>query len=162
MKDLKYFLTLVSFVLIFSTCEENGIFFPETAQNTGSFEVTFDGAVFKTSTVEFITENDNIIITAVNSSSNQTFTLSVNNFDLNNFSFEGQNTVGSYVNNNAGLTQDWTTFDETNSRGSIEFTNIDFVNNTVSGVFNFIGRNASGNSKAFTNGTFTNVPKALF
>lgn len=145
-----------------SSCEEDGIFFPTSTQTTGVFEVTFDGSIFSTTNADFTLDGEDIIINATNPNTNETFTLKVNNFDINSFSFEGQNNVASYIKTDAVSAQVWSTFDETNSRGNIEFTNLDFTNNTISGIFNFIGKNlSSSNSKAFTSGVFSNIPISI-
>lgn len=163
MRNIYYFLILVSFNFLVSGCEENGIFFPSnsSSQGNGTFQVTFDGNTFSTTSADFTTDREDIVINAVNPNTNEIFTLSVKDFDINSYSFEGQNNVASYIKNDPVSADIWSTFDETTSRGNIEFTHIDFVNNTVSGTFNFIGKNlTSGSSKAFTNGSFTNIPKA--
>ena len=163
MKNINYFFILVIFTFLFSACEENGIFFPTntTTQSKGLFEVKVNGNVFSTENVNFISDGVDLYINAIKPETNEIFTLKVDDFDIGNFSFEGVNTVASYIKNNALSADIWSTINETSSRGSIEFTNIDFVNNRVSGTFNFIGKNVStGSSSAFTNGTFTNIPKS--
>lgn len=164
MKNFSYFLLLISVAFLCNACEENGIFFPSTnseTQGKGLFTVTFDNEIFSTENVSFTSDGENIFLNAIKSETNEIFTLKVDDFDTGSFSFEGENTVGSYVKNDPVSADIWSTFNETSSRGTIEFTNIDFVNNTVSGNFNFIGKNVVTNSsKAFTNGIFTNVPIA--
>lgn len=159
MKNTIYFLVLITIPFVFSSCEENGIFFPTSTQSTGVFEVIFDGVIFTTTNADFSLEGDDIIISAIHSNTSETITLRVKDFDINSFSFEGQNNIASYIPSDSVSNQVWSTFDETNSRGTIQFTSIDFSNNTVSGIFNFIARNqTTGSLKAFTNGIFTNIP----
>ena len=160
MKNISYFLLLISLVFLFNTCEENGFFFP--ASENGTFEVSFDGETFSTSNTSFTSDGKDIIITAIDQETNEIFTVKVDDFGIGSFSFEGGSTVGSYVKNDLVSADIWTTVNETSSRGTIEFTNIDFVNNRVSGRFNFIGRNGLTNSsKAFLDGNFKNIPKAI-
>ena len=156
MMRIKHFLILVLLIFIANSCEENGIFFPPS-ENNGVFEVTRDGVVFSTNEVSFTSENDNLVITAIDSDTNEVFTFAVEDYNIGGFSFEGVNNVATYTKNDPVSVGTWTTFGETSSRGNIEFTNIDFVNNTISGTFSFIGKNASGSSKAFSNGSFTNI-----
>ncbi len=153
----------MSFTFLISACEENGIFFPSkaTSQSKGLFEVIIDGDVFSTENASFTSDGVDIFINAKKPETNEIFTLKVDDFTISSFSIEGENTVASYIKNNAGSDDIWTTSNETSSRGNIEFTAIDFVDNRVSGKFNFIGKNLStGSSRAFTNGVFTNVPKS--
>jgi hypothetical protein len=162
MRNLGYIFILISIVFAFTACEENGLFFPTTSQNDGSFQVTFDGKNLSTTNVSFTADVDDIFINAINTETNEIFTLKIDDFDLGSFSFEGADNIASYVQNNPISADVWSTINETSSRGNIEFTNIDFVNNTVSGTFSFIGKNAlDGSSKAFANGVFTNVPKSV-
>ncbi|MCW4468768.1 DUF6252 family protein [Flavobacterium sp. MFBS3-15] len=42
--------------------------------------------------------------------------------------------------------------------GTVTISNIDTVNNTISGTFSFTGVNDAGQEKVFTNGVFENVP----
>lgn len=162
MKNINYFLSLVSFVFLFSACQENGIFFPASSsvsQNPGFFEVTIDGEVFSTESVSFTSDGVDVYINATKQ--DEIFTLKVDDFNLGSFSFEGANTVASYIKNDLVSADIWSTINQTVSRGNIAFTNIDFTDNRVSGTFSFIGNNlATGSAKAFTNGSFTNVPKS--
>lgn len=164
MKNINYFLILLSFVFVFSACQENGIFFPATSspsQNPGFFQVTFNGQVFSTENVSFTSDGVDIYINATKQETSELFTLKVDNFDEGVFSFEGTNTVASYSKNDLVSADIWSTINQTASRGNIEFTNIDFVDNRVSGTFNFIGNNlTTGSANFFANGIFTNVPKS--
>ena len=158
MKRINYIFVLLTLVFITNSCEENGIFFPPS-DNEGVFEVTIDGETFTTTQANFVTDNSDIVITAIKTETNEIFTLAVESFDTRNFSFEGINNVATYIQNDPVSAGIWTTFSETSSRGNITFTDINFVDNTVSGTFSFIGKNAVTNSsKAFSNGTFTNIP----
>lgn len=159
MKRIKHFFLVLSLVLITNSCEENGIFFPPS-ENNGVFEVTIDGEVFTTSEVSFVNDDSTLGITAIKSETQEIFTLVVEDYAARSFSFEGINNVASYIQNDPVSADIWSTFGETSSRGNIAFTNIDFVNNTVSGTFSFIGKNLlTDSSKAFSNGTFTNIPR---
>lgn len=158
MKRINYIFVLLTLVFITNSCEENGIFFPPS-DNEGVFEVTIDGETFTTTQANFVTDNSDIVITAIKTETNEIFTLAVESFDTRNFSFEGINNVATYIQNDPVSAGIWTTFSETSSRGNITFTDINFVDNTVSGTFSFIGKNSVTNSsKAFSNGTFTNIP----
>lgn len=157
MKNINYFLLIISFVFLFNSCEENGIFFP--ASENGTFQVTFDGEIFSTENVSFTSDGDDIFINAIKPETNEIFTLKVVDFDIGSFGFEGGNVVGTYVKNDPVSADIWSTINDATSIGSIEFTKIDFINNTVSGNFNFVGKNLSdSSSKAFTTGIFTNIP----
>ena len=157
MKRITYFFLFLSFVFITNSCEENGIFFPDS-ENNGVFEVTIDGTIFSTNEVSFTSDNENLVITAIDTNTNEIFTLTVEDYNIGGFSFEGVNNIATYVQNDPISAGTWSTFGETASRGNIEFTNIDFVNNTISGTFSFIGKNtATGSSKAFSNGSFSNI-----
>jgi hypothetical protein len=163
MKRLKYFFGFLFLVFVISSCEDNGIFFPPS-ENDGVFEVTIDGKVFTTTSVNYVIDNDDLIITAIQPDTDEIFTLKVEDFDVANFSFEGVNNVATYTINDSstsGTLNTWTTLSETSSRGSIAFTNIDVKNNTVSGTFSFIGKNTStGSAMAFSNGSFNNIVRS--
>lgn len=162
MKHIKVCFLFLSILFIFNSCEENGIFFP-VKENNATFQATFDGATFVTSDVNFTVEGDDLFINALDVITNESFTLRVDNFDIGIFSFEGLNHIATYAEDASNSTDVWTTFSETSSRGTIEITNIDYVYNTISGNFNFIGRNSiSGSSKAFLSGSFNEVPKGEF
>lgn len=146
-----------------NSCEENGIFFPPS-ENDGIFEVTIDGEAFSTTSVNYTIDNDNLVITAIDPDTNETFTLMVEDFEVASFSFEGINNVATYIQsdlNNPDFTNRWTTATETSSRGSIAFTSIDNLKNVISGTFSFIGKNSeTGSSKAFSNGSFSNIVRS--
>ncbi|APZ45344.1 hypothetical protein BW723_03075 [Polaribacter reichenbachii] len=162
MKHIKVCFLFLSILFIFNSCEENGIFFP-VYENNAIFQATFDGETFLTSEANFTVEGDDLFINAIDVTTNESFTLRVDNYDLGVFSFEGLNTVATYAENASNSSDVWTTFSETASRGTIDITNIDYVYNTISGSFNFIGRNSiSGSSKAFLSGTFSEIPKGEF
>lgn len=157
MKRITYFILLLSIALITNSCEENGIVFPPS-DNSTIFEVTFDGEVFSTEIVNFVTDGEIIVITANKIDTDELFTIRVEDFGIGSFSFEGVNNSASYVENGRVSANIWTTFKETTSKGSIDFTEIDLVNNTISGTFNFIGENeVDGSSKSFINGRFSNI-----
>lgn len=160
MKNINSFLILISFVFLFNSCEENGIFFPEKPQTTGSFQVNFDGEIFSTENVSFTSDGEDIFINAIKPETNEIFSLKVENFNIGSFSFNATNNIASYIKNDPVSADVWSTSNTTPTIGSIEFTKIDFVENAVSGNFNFIAKNGlTGSSKAFANGVFTNVPK---
>ena len=157
MKRIKHFFILFSFIFITNSCEENGIFFPPS-ENNGVFEVTIDGEIFTTSDANFVTDGDDLVITAIKTDTDEIFTLRVESFELRSFSFEGVNNVATYILNDPVSADIWSTFGETSSRGNIKFTDINFDNNTISGTFSFIGKNLStASSKAFSNGSFSNI-----
>jgi len=160
MKSVAYSLLIIILTISFTSCQENGIFFPEKENIQGNFEVTIDGDIFLTNDVNFTVSNQEILISAFSTSTNETLTLRVANFMDASFSLEGENNVASYTINNLGIMDTWTTLNATSSRGNIQFSEINFTNNTVSGTFSFIGRNQDlGASKAFSNGSFSNVPR---
>ncbi|WP_439131162.1 DUF6252 family protein [Polaribacter sp.] len=160
MKRLYYLLILIFIVFIANSCEDNGVFFPPS-ENNAVFEVTIDNELFTTTEANFMIDGDKIVINAIKTNTDEVFTLNVENFDVRSFSFEGINTTASYVDNNPASAGIWTTFGETSSRGNITFTAIDFVKNTVSGTFSFIGKNeVTESSRAFSNGSFSNIPKS--
>lgn len=162
MKHIKVCFLFLSILFIFNSCEENGIFFP-VYENNAIFQTTFDGSTFVTNDVNFTIEGEDLFINALDVNTNESFTLRVDNFDIGTFSFEGLNTIATYAEDASNTTDVWTTFSETSSRGTIEITNIDYIYNTISGNFNFIGRNSiSGSSKAFFSGSFSEVPKGEF
>lgn len=161
MNRIKHFLLLLSLVFVTNSCEENGIFFPPS-ENSGVFEVIIDGEVFTTTEASYVYDGETIGITATKTGTNEIFTLVVEYFDLGSFSFEGINNVATYIQNDAVSANIWSTFGETASRGNIQFTSINSANNTVSGTFSFIGKNLlTDSSKAFSNGSFTNIPRTV-
>lgn len=158
MKRIYYFLFLLSFLFISNSCEENGIFFPES-DNNAVFEAKINGALFSTSEVGFVNDNNTIVITAIDRTTSEIFTLNVEDFAIRTYSLEGINNFVNYIQNDQNSANIWSTYGETSSKGTITFTEIDFVNNMVSGTFNFIGTNiTTGSKSAFTDGIFTNVP----
>ena len=160
MKSLAYFLLIVTFFATITSCQENGIIFPVKQNVQGDFEVVIDGEIFLTNDVSFTVTNQEIVITAIKTATNETFTLKVDDFSNASFSFEGVENVASYRIEDSTNTNIWTTLNATSSRGNIQFSDINFTKNTVSGTFSFIGRNEDlGSSKAFSNGSFTNVPR---
>lgn len=160
MKRILNLLIVSCFALNFSSCEENGIFFPPSEDN-GLFEVTIDDAVFTTSASNFYIDDDILVITSINTTTDEIFTLRVENYSVGSFSFEGINNVATYIKNDPVSAGIWSTFGETSSRGNITFTDIDLSSNTISGSFSFIGENeVLGNSIAFANGKFTDIPRS--
>lgn len=160
MKSFAYFLLIVSFFATITSCQENGIFIPVKQNIEGNFEVVIDGEIFLTKDVNFTANNQEIIITAIKTITNETFILKVGDFSDASFSFEGEKNIASYLFDNPSSTDKWTTLNATTSRGNIQFSEIDFTKNTVSGTFSFIGRNENlGTSKAFGSGSFSNVPR---
>ncbi len=162
MKHTFYLFIALFITLIFSACQENGIVFPSNINPKGIFDVNIDGELFSTENVSFTSNNKDIFINATKTGTNEIFTLKIADFAIGSFSFEGVNTVGTYVQNDIISADVWTTNNAASSKGNINFTNIDFVKNNVSGTFSFIGENPSNNNKkAFTNGSFNNVPKDI-
>lgn len=160
MKSVSYFLLIIIFTISFTSCLENGIIFPEKQNIEGNFEVTFDGTILLTSNVNFTLNDQEIIITALKAETKESFILRVVDFNEPSFSFEGEENVASYSIEDSVNTNIWTSLNATTSRGNIQFTEINFTNNTISGTFSFIGRNENlGASKAFSNGSFSNVPR---
>jgi hypothetical protein len=162
MKNTAYFFVILFFTVAFSACQEDGIVFPSVQNSESSFEVIIDGELFSTENVSFTTDNEGIFINAEIVETEEIITLKIDDFDVGVFSFEGENNVASYVKNNMGSEDVWSTVGASSSRGSAEFTHINFVKNTVSGTFNFIGENlSSGSRKPFISGIFNNVPKGI-
>lgn len=160
MKSVVYFLLIIIFTISFTSCLENGIIFPEKQNIEGNFEVTIDGAILRTSNVSFTLNNKEVIITGIKTETNETFILKVADFNKPNSSFEGEENVASYSKENSGNINIWTTLNATTSRGNLQFSEINYTNNTVSGTFSFIGKNENlGASKAFSSGSFSNVPR---
>lgn len=160
MKSLAYFLLIVTFFATITSCQENGINFPVKENVQGDFEVVVDGDFFLTNDVTFTLTDQEITITATKTETNETFILKVDDFRNSSFSFEGDENIASYSLEDSANTNIWTTLNATASRGNIQFSDINFTNNTVSGTFSFIGRNDNlGSSKAFSNGSFSNVPR---
>ncbi|QNM85169.1 hypothetical protein H9W90_13375 [Polaribacter pectinis] len=162
MKKTIYLSILVLFFI--TSCEESGINFPtdNTQQLESGFSVNIDGVLFSTDKVDFTSDGVDIFINASKPETNEIFTLKTNNFSLGNFSFEGADNIASYVKNDPVSADVWSTINATSSKGNIEFTSIDNVNNTVSGVFNFTGKNlVNGSEKEFVSGVFTNVAKSV-
>jgi len=160
MKSLAYFLLIVTFFATITSCQENGIVFPVKQNIEGDFEVVIDGEIFLTNDVSFTVTNQEITITAIKTDTNEILTLKVDDFSNTSFSLEGVENVASYSVENSVNIDVWTTLNATVSRGNIQFSEINFTNNTVSGTFSFIGRNDNlSSSKAFSNGSFSNVPR---
>ena len=160
MKSFAYFLLIFTIFATITSCQENGIFIPVKQNIEGNFEVIIDGEVFLTTDVNFTVNNQELLITASKTATNETISLKVDDFNDASFSFEGEQNVATYLISNATTTDMWTTLNATTSRGNIQFSEINFTNNTVSGTFSFIGRNENLNSsKAFGSGSFSNVPR---
>lgn len=160
MKSLAYFLLIVTFFAIITSCQENGIIFPVKQNVQGDFEVVIDGEIFLTNDVSFALTDQEITITAIKTETNETFILKVDDFRDSSISFEGDENVASYSLEDSASTNIWTTLNATASRGNIQFSEINFSKNTISGTFSFIGRNEDlSSSKAFSNGSFSNVPR---
>jgi hypothetical protein len=159
MKNSSYFFIILFFLFGLISCQEDGIVFPSIQNAAGSFQVTIDGALFSTKNVSFTSDNVGIFISAIKLETNETVTLKIVDFNRVRFSFEGEDNIASYIKNDPAPADVWSTINATSSRGTIEFTDIDFSKNTVSGSFSFIAKHASnGNMKAFTTGVFVNVP----
>lgn len=159
MKNISYFFIILSFLFGLISCQEDGIVFPSIQNAAGSFKVIIDGALFSTENVSFTSDNEGIVISAIKLETNETVTLKIVDFNRTNFSFEGEDNIASYIKNDPVPADVWSTINSTSSRGNIEFTNIDFSKNTLSGTFSFIAEHGSnGNMKAFTMGVFNNVP----
>jgi hypothetical protein len=160
MKSFTYFLLIVTFFATITSCQENGIVFPVKQNIKGDFEVVIDGKFFLTNDVSFSVTNQEITITAIKTDTNETLILKVDDFSNSSFSFEGVENVASYSIEDSTNTNIWTTLNATVSRGKIQFSDINFTKNTVSGTFSFIGRNETlGALKAFGSGSFNNVPR---
>ena len=164
MKKTTYLFILAFIFISFSSCVENEISFSNSnnSQSKSSFQVTIDGVLFSTESVDYTSDGVDIAINAIKQGTDEIITLKINNFGLGNFSFDGASNVASYIKNDSFSANIWSTFNATSSKGNIQFTTIDNVNNTVSGTFNFSGENlVAGSTKEFVSGSFTNIPKSV-
>jgi len=157
--------------MIFLSCEEAGLSIPNSQLENGleeseleesGFEVSFDGKEFFTENVDYTSDGTDIFINAIKPETNEIFTIRIPNFAIGSFDLEGTTNIASYIKNDAVSADIWSTFDGFSSESKVVFTNIDDVNNTVSGTFNFTAENLlSGAKKEFSLGRFTNVSKSI-
>ena len=155
---------LLFFTIIFLSCEDAGLSIPTqpNSQIESGFEVSFDGKEFFTENVDYTSDGIDIFINAVKPETNEIFTIKIPNFSFGTFDLEGTTNIATYINNDPFSADIWSTFDGGSSEGKVNFTDIDEVNNTVSGTFSFLGENlSSGAKKEFTLGRFTNVSKSI-
>lgn len=160
MKKIVY---LISFLSVFSSCEKIGVFEPDPETEV-TFKVNFDEKSFFTQNVSFTSNGTDIVMSATKQETDEVFTIRISNYGLGSFNFIGANNIGTYVKNNSTSADTWSTANVgaiATIKGSIEFTEIDNINNTVSGTFLFRAKNSSNNNeKDFIVGSFTNVPKS--
>ncbi len=100
---------------------------------------------------------NSIILTAGNEDTGEVFTMSAatGSVTLLDHSYSDENVTftysdgqgGQYVNINADGTKN----------GAFKVTDIDTINQTISGNFSFVGRNATGQNVPFFNGTFQKI-----
>lgn len=157
---------LLFFTMIFLSCEEPGLSIPNSQLVNGlgvsGFEVSFDGKEFFTENVDYTSDGTDIFINAIKPETNEIFSIKIVDFGIGTFDLEGTTNFANYIKNDAVSVDVWSTFDGASSESKVVFTNIDDVNNTVSGTFNFTSENLlNGAKKEFTLGRFTNVSKSV-
>ena len=151
---------------------EDGIINPGTGNGgtnsqTGVFKVDFDGQTYVADVVSATVLDDGINITGLRGSNGEAVvvTITENNgvgtYQLGVTNGIQANAVAYSEENNTGFgTWIAATTGGIVSQGEVIITEIDTVNEKISGTFSFTGNNLSltpAETKAFTNGEFTNV-----
>ncbi len=122
------------------------------------FRVSFLEDQFIASEMAASGSSNSIILTAGDEDTGGVFTMSVatDSITLLDHSYKGDEVVfaysdgmgGQYTNTNADGTKN----------GAFKVTAIDTVNQTITGNFSFIGRNAAGETISFFNGSYQKIP----
>ncbi|AUC81646.1 DUF6252 family protein [Lacinutrix sp. Bg11-31] len=141
-----------------------------TNNQTGMFKVDFDGQTYIADVVAATVLDDAINITGLRGSNGEAVivTITENNgvgtYQLGVTNGVQANAVAYSEANNTGFgTWIAATTDGTVSQGEVIITEIDAVNEKISGTFSFTGNNLSltpAETKEFTNGVFSNVSYA--
>jgi len=128
----------------------------------GIFKATIDGAAYQTSTTMVYISNGSITLTAVRPQGDS-FAFMLNGTTTGTYQANLNNNLVGY--NAVGFPDTFLAFNFDNpseNTGGVVVTEIDNVNHTISGTFQFKGysEDASGNtiSKQITNGEFTDLP----
>lgn len=138
-----------------------------TGTQTGTFKVDFDGQTYNADIISATVLDDAINITGLRGNNGEAVILTltdnsgVGTYQLGETVGLLANTAAYTEENSTGLGT-WIATDATTtvSQGEVIITEIDTVNETLSGTFSFTGNNFSltpAETKEFTNGIFTNV-----
>ncbi|MGJ8593647.1 MAG: DUF6252 family protein [Aquaticitalea sp.] len=167
MKHFKLFFTLMmaSTLLMVQSCSDSDDSNNNPPAAAGTFQVDFDGQTYVADVVSSTiidnniniaglrgTEGENVNITVFGSTVG-TYQLGVtmNQVEVNGAAYIEPNNDGSGVFVSIG--------DGTTAQGEVVITEIDEVNLTISGTFNFTGTNGNTEEvKEFTNGSFNRIP----
>lgn len=130
---------------------------------TAVFKADFNGTTWTATDVEANIYNNVIQISGVKSALGQGFALSLNGSTAQ--TYDSLTNLFVYTPNINNQDYYWSSdaANPTTSVGSVVVTNIDSVNHTISGTFDFTGywtdpTNAAYTPIHFTNGVFTNIP----
>lgn len=132
----------------------------------GVFSVDFDGQTFVAESVSATVLDDVMNINGLRNNNNELVVLTINGSGTGTYqlgvSFGNPPLTNGAVyteqNNTSGVSWISAVQGGTESQGEIIVTEIDDVNNTISGTFSFTGTNPTlMESKEFTNGVFTNI-----
>jgi hypothetical protein len=132
---------------------------------TGTFQVDFDSQTFVADQISATRTDEVINISGFRGANGEFVSLTIQGTTTGSYELGVQNGLtlsgGSYVEpNNQGLGTWVSVTDGVQSQGQVTITSIDEVNKKMSGSFEFTGNNYStgtAQTKAFTNGTFTDV-----
>lgn len=165
---------LLSFTILFiaATCENEpleGEFSSDNDVNnmnnpSGDFQVDFDGQTYIADIVSATVLDDVMNITGLRGTNGESVILTVFGNSPGTYQLGIQNGVEANVaayseGNNTGFGTWVAATDFITSQGEITLSEIDEVNQTLSGTFFFTGNNPSIlQSKEFINGSFTNIP----
>ena len=137
------------------------------AGSTGLFVADFGGQTWVANSTEAIMYSNSINIGGLKTSNGQTFAFALNGNTVGTYD-STSNLIAFDPNNNSNGYVYWAV-NPTNpsvSAGTVNITNIDAVNKTISGTFSFTGYWSDLNVSnvapiSFTNGVFTNIPYTI-
>ena len=133
---------------------------PEPEPNPGTFKADFDGGTYTTSTTTAYVSGGVIIINALRAQGDS-FSILLQGSTVGTYDANDNLIVYQPVNTEYGYAGNHPT-DENANTGSIIITEIDAVNQTISGTFSFTGYwtddTVTVAPKQFTNGVFTDLP----
>lgn len=137
-----------------------------------SFKVDFDGQTYTATTVQAIVNDDYIAITAIRGSNVELFQITIPEATEGTYTFSTTSMMALAYSKNDGNSAfvatpqdgDFSTFPEYVDNATVTITDINTTTGKISGTFRFTGaRFVTGSTtaietKAFTNGAFTNLP----
>lgn len=168
-KTIQLFSLFIITLISFSACENEPLEgFDLNAlnatqnQDSGNFQVDFDGQTFVADQFSATISDEIINITGLRGVNGEFVTLTINGTTTGTYQLGVQSGISvnaaAYTESNTAASGWLASTDGVTSQGQVVITSIDTVNLKISGIFSFTATNFLLNeTKIFTNGSFTNI-----